>query len=142
MGDRIYLRNGSRLRAVRERIRTMPHPGFPTDAQAVLMAALITAEGTSVFEENIFNCRYRHTDAFVKMGADIQVLGKAAIIKGVPMLCGASVEATDLRGGAAMVAAALSAEGTSEVSRISHIDRGYEKIEEVIRELGGDIVRV
>ncbi|MBR3760165.1 MAG: UDP-N-acetylglucosamine 1-carboxyvinyltransferase [Ruminococcus sp.] len=141
-GDRIYLRNGSRLRAVRERIRTMPHPGFPTDAQAVLMAALITAEGTSVFEENIFHCRYRHTDAFVKMGADIQVLGKAAIIKGVPSLCGASVEATDLRGGAAMVAAALSAEGTSEISRISHIDRGYEKIEEVIRGLGGDIVRV
>ncbi|MBR6623102.1 MAG: UDP-N-acetylglucosamine 1-carboxyvinyltransferase [Ruminococcus sp.] len=139
--DRIYLRSGSRLRAVRDRIRTMPHPGFPTDAQAVLMAALITAEGTSVFEENIFHCRYRHTDALVKMGADIQVLGKAAIIKGVPTLSGASVEATDLRGGAAMVAAALSAEGKSEISRICHIDRGYEKIEEAVRKLGGDIVR-
>ena len=120
----------------------MPHPGFPTDAQAVLMAALITAEGTSVFEENIFNCRYRHTDALVKMGADIQVLGKAAIIKGVPSLSGAAVEATDLRGGAAMAAAALSAEGMSEISRISHIDRGYEKIEEAVRKLGGDIVRI
>lgn len=139
--DRIYLRSGSRLRAVRDRIRTMPHPGFPTDAQAVLMSALITAEGTSVFEENIFHCRYRHTDALVKMGADIQVLGKAAIIKGVPSLHGAAVEATDLRGGAAMVAAALSAEGRSEISRISHIDRGYEKIEEAVRKLGGDIVR-
>lgn len=139
--DRIYLRSGSRLRAVRDRIRTMPHPGFPTDAQAVLMSALITAEGTSVFEENIFHCRYRHTDALVKMGADIQVLGKAAIIKGVPSLHGAAVEATDLRGGAAMATAALSAEGRSEISRISHIDRGYEKIEEVVRKLGGDIVR-
>lgn len=139
--DRIYLRSGSRLRAVRDRIRTMPHPGFPTDAQAVLMSALITAEGTSVFEENIFHCRYRHTDALVKMGADIQVLGKAAIIKGVPVLHGAAVEATDLRGGAAMAAAALSAEGRSEISRISHIDRGYEKIEEAVRKLGGDIVR-
>lgn len=139
--DRIYLRSGSRLKAVKDRIRTMPHPGFPTDAQAVLMAALITAEGTSVFEENIFNCRYRHTDALVKMGADIQVLGKAAIIKGVPSLSGAAVEATDLRGGAAMAAAALSAEGTSEISRISHIDRGYEKIEEAVRKLGGDMIR-
>lgn len=139
--DRIYLRSGSRLKAVRDRIRTMPHPGFPTDAQAVLMAALITAEGTSVFEENIFHCRYRHTDALVKMGADIQVLGKAAIIKGVPSLHGASVEATDLRGGAAMAAAALSAEGMSEISHISHIDRGYEKIEEAVRKLGGDIIR-
>lgn len=139
--DRIYLRSGSRLRAVRDRIRTMPHPGFPTDAQAVLMAALITSEGTSVFEENIFHCRYRHTDALVKMGADIQVLGKAAIIKGVPVLHGAAVEATDLRGGAAMAVAALSAEGRSEISRISHIDRGYEKIEEAVRKLGGDIIR-
>ncbi|MDE5770266.1 MAG: UDP-N-acetylglucosamine 1-carboxyvinyltransferase [Ruminococcus sp.] len=140
--DRIYLRSGSRLKAVKDRIRTMPHPGFPTDAQAVLMSALVTANGTSVFEENIFDCRYRHTDALVKMGADIQVLGKIAVIKGVPQLHGANVEATDLRGGAAMVSAALSAEGTAEISGISHIDRGYEKIEEAVRHLGGDIRRV
>ncbi len=140
-GDRLYLRSGSRLKAVSERIRTMPHPGFPTDAQAVLMAALVTAEGTSVFEENIFDCRYRHTDALIKMGADIQVLGKIAVVKGVERLYGANVEATDLRGGAAMIAAALAADGTSEISGISHIDRGYERIEDAVAMLGGKIKR-
>lgn len=140
--NRIFLRSGSRLKAVSERIRTMPHPGFPTDAQAVLMAALVAADGTSVFEENIFDCRYRHTDALVKMGADIQVLGKVAIIKGVEQLYGANVEATDLRGGAAMACAALSAEGTTELSGLAHIDRGYENFEEAVRRLGGDMKRV
>ena len=140
--NKIYIRSAGRIRAVRDRIRTMPHPGFPTDAQAVLMAALCTADGTSVFEENIFDCRYRHTDALVKMGADIQVMGKIAVIKGVKHLYGANVEATDLRGGAAMIAAALAAEGSSEISRIYHVDRGYEKIEEAVRLLGGDIKRV
>lgn len=140
--NKIYLRSGSRLKAVRDRIRTMPHPGFPTDAQAVLMSALVTADGTSVFEENIFDCRYRHTDALVKMGADIQVLGKVAVVKGVSRLHGASIESTDLRGGAGMVVASLTAEGTSEISGIHHIDRGYEKIEDVVRLLGGDIRRV
>lgn len=140
--DRIYLRSGSRLKAIKQRIRTMPHPGFPTDAQAVLMAALIKANGTSVFEENIFDCRYKHTDAFVKMGADIQVIGKIAVIKGVSTLYGANINATDLRGGASMVIAALSAEGNSEISGIFHIDRGYEKIENAVGILGGDIRRV
>ena len=140
--DRIYLRSGSRLKAVRDRIRTMPHPGFPTDAQAVLMAALLCADGTSVFEENIFDCRYRHTDAFIKMGADIQVMGKIAVVKGVKHLHGAAVEATDLRGGAAMVSAALAADGTTEIGKICHIDRGYEKIEQAVRLLGGDMQRV
>lgn len=138
---RIYLRSGTRLRAVRDRIRTMPHPGFPTDTQAVLMAALAAADGTSIFEENIFDCRYRHTDALVKMGADIQVLGKVAIVKGVGRLHGASVEATDLRGGAAMVTAALAAEGATEITHISHIDRGYERIEDAVGALGGVIKR-
>ena len=140
--NRIYLRSGTRLRAVGERIRTMPHPGFPTDAQAVLMAALSLADGTSIFEENIFDCRYRHTDALVKMGADIEVLGKVAVVKGVSSLRGANVEATDLRGGAAMVIAALRAEGDTEISRICHIDRGYEKMEEAVRLLGGEMRRV
>ena len=138
---KIYLRSGSRLRAVRDRIRTMPHPGFPTDAQAVLMAALAAADGTSVFEENIFDCRYRHTEALIKMGADIQVLGKVAVVKGVEKLRGAKAEATDLRGGAAMVIAALCAEGSSEITKICHIDRGYEKMEEAVSRLGGDIRR-
>lgn len=138
----IYLRSGGRLKCVRERIRTMPHPGFPTDAQAVLMAALCTADGTSVFEENIFDCRYRHTDALNKMGGDIQVLGKVAVVRGVRSLHGAEVEATDLRGGAAMVAAALSAQGETVITGLHHIDRGYEKIEEAAASLGGDIRRV
>jgi len=120
----------------------MPHPGFPTDAQAVLMAALATADGASVFEENIFDCRYRHTAALNKMGADIEVLGKVAVVRGVARLHGADVEATDLRGGAAMAAAALAAEGTTCLSGISHIDRGYEKFEEAVSSLGGRIRRV
>ena len=140
--NKIYLRSGSRLKAVRERIRTMPHPGFPTDAQAVLMAALALADGTSVFEENIFDCRYRHVEALNKMGADIQVMGKAAVVRGVRSLSGAEVEATDLRGGAAMVAAALAAQGRSVITRLDHIDRGYEKIEEAAGRLGGDVRRV
>ena len=140
--SRIYLRSGTRLRAVKERIRTMPHPGFPTDAQAVLMAALATADGTSIFEENIFDCRYRHTDALVKMGADIQIAGKIAVVKGVSRLRGASAEATDLRGGAAMVIAGLCAEGVTELTRICHIDRGYEKMEEAVGLLGGEMRRV
>ena len=139
--NRIYLRRGGRLRAVRDRIRTMPHPGFPTDAQAVLMAALAEADGTSVFEENIFDCRYRHTDALIKMGADIQVMGKAAVVRGVKKLHGADVEATDLRGGAAMAVAALGAEGRTTIGCISHIGRGYEKFEENITSLGGRISR-
>ena len=140
--NRIYLRRGGRLKAIRDRIRTMPHPGFPTDAQAVLMAALAAADGTSVFEENIFDCRYRHTDALIKMGADIQVMGKAAVIRGVKGLHGADVEATDLRGGAAMAVAALGAEGTTSIGCINHIDRGYEKFEDNITSLGGRISRV
>ncbi len=138
---KIYLRRGARLKAVKDRIRTMPHPGFPTDAQAILMAALVTADGTSVFEENIFDCRYRHTDALIKMGADIQVMGKAAVVRGVPRLHGADVEATDLRGGAAMAVAALAAEGITHLGGICHIDRGYEKFEEAVVSLGGNIRR-
>lgn len=140
--NKIYLRSASRLKAVKERVRTMPHPGFPTDAQAVLMAALAGADGTSIFEENIFDCRYRHTDALIKMGADIQVLGKVAVVKGVSRLHGANVQATDLRGGAAMVIGALCSAGVSEITNICHIDRGYEKMEEAVRLLGGDMQRV
>lgn len=139
--NRIYLRRGGRLKAIKNRIRTMPHPGFPTDAQAVLMAALATADGTSVFEENIFDCRYRHTDALIKMGADIQVMGKAAVVRGVKRLHGAEVEATDLRGGAAMAVAAVAAEGVTRIGNIAHIDRGYEKFAEAINSLGGKAVR-
>jgi UDP-N-acetylglucosamine 1-carboxyvinyltransferase len=141
LDEGIYVRSGLRLKAIESCIRTMPHPGFPTDAQAVFMAALLKSDGTSVFEENIFDCRYRHTDAMKKMGADIKVIGKTAVVQGVDRLYGANVEATDLRGGAAMVIAGLMAEGTTEVSKICYIDRGYEEIEVYLRKLGADIRR-
>lgn len=140
-GDTIYLRRGSGLKAIKN-IKTMPYPGFPTDTQAILMAVLLKSKGISIFEENIFDCRYRHTDALVKMGADIQVIGKTAIVQGVNRLYGATVEATDLRGGASMVIASLSAEGTSVITSLNHIDRGYESIETALSNLGADIKRV
>ena len=137
----VYVNAGKPLRAV-NKIITMPHPGFPTDAQAILMAVLCKANGTSIFEENIFENRYRHVDALVKMGADIKVIGKAAVINGVKTLYGAKVSATDLRGGAAMAVAGLGAEGKTEISDIEHIDRGYENFESVITSMGGKITRI
>ena len=124
------------------KINTMPHPGFPTDAQAIFMAMLSLANGVSVLEENIFENRYRHVDALVKMGAKIHVSGRIAVVTGVRSLSGASVAATDLRGGAAMVLAGLGAQGKTEVRQISHIDRGYESIETVLQGVGARITRV
>lgn len=138
--DSIYIKSGKILKPIKS-IKTMPYPGFPTDMQAVIMAVLSKAEGTSVFEENIFECRYKHVDALNRMGADIKVYGKIAVVEGVSRLYGADVEATDLRGGAAMVIAALSAEGKTEISSVSHIDRGYEKFETILSSVGADIRR-
>lgn len=138
--NNVYLRSGAALKAIKL-IKTMPYPGFPTDAQAILMSALLKAKGTSVFEENIFDCRYRHTDALIKMGADIRVIGKTAVVEGVSRLYGASVEATDLRGGASMVIAGLSADGESVITGLHHIDRGYENFEKALSCLGADIKR-
>lgn len=147
MGCNIYVYDGSiyvnarkPLKSV-EKIITMPHPGFPTDAQAIIMAALCKAKGISIFEETIFENRYRHVDSLVKMGADIKVIGKAAVVTGVKKLYGAKVAATDLRGGAAMAVAGLGAEGLTEITEIEHIDRGYENIEKVITSLGGKMTR-
>ena len=139
--DRLYINASGKLKGV-NKIITMPHPGFPTDAQAVIMAALCKAYGSSIFEENIFESRYRHVDALVKMGADIKVIGKAAVVNGVEKLYGAKVSATDLRGGAAMAVAGLGAEGVTEVAEIHHIDRGYEDMEKAFSCLGGKIQRV
>ena len=130
-----------RLRAVRA-VRTAPYPGFPTDAQAVLMAALLRSRGTTVFEENIFENRYRHVDELTRMGARIRVSGRTAVVTGVETLHGAPVRCPDLRGGAALCVAALGAEGETQVSEICHIDRGYEDIARDLRALGADIVRV
>ena len=120
-------------------VRTGPYPAFPTDAQALLTAALAKAEGTTWIEDTVFPQRFRHVDALRAMGADISVSGGSACIRGVPRLHGASVEATDLRGGAAMVIAALGAEGVSHISEIRHIFRGYDRLCEKLRGLGAEI---
>ena len=137
----IRLRSEGRLQAVTP-VRTAPYPGFPTDAQAVLMAALLRSRGATVFEENIFENRYRHVDELARMGADIQVSGRTAVVTGVETLRGAPVRCTDLRGGAALCVAALAAEGETRIAEIGHIDRGYERIERDLRALGAEIERI
>ncbi len=129
-----------RLKSVRD-VRTMPYPGFPTDAQAPIMAVAALADGTSVFVENIFESRYKHAAELARMGARIKLEGRVALVEGVPKLYGAQVMATDLRGGAALVAAGLAAEGQTVIQDIKHIDRGYERIEEALRSLGANIHR-
>ena len=116
--------------------------GFPTDAQAPLMAALTRGKGCTVFVENIFESRYRHVDELSRMGADIRVEGRVAVVYGVPRLHGAQVRATDLRGGAALAVAALGAEGRSELTGVHHIDRGYQSLEGDLRRLGAEIRRI
>jgi UDP-N-acetylglucosamine 1-carboxyvinyltransferase len=130
-----------RLKAVRP-VRTAPYPGFPTDAQAVLMASLLRSRGATVFEENIFEDRYRHVDELTRMGADIRVSGRVAVVTGVETLHGATVRCTDLRGGAALCVAALAAEGETCITQLGHIDRGYEDIARDLRALGADITRI
>ena len=137
----IVCRRTGRLTAPRP-IRTAPYPGFPTDAQAILMAALLRCRGAAVFEENLFSSRYRHVDELARMGADIRVSGRTAVVLGVERLHGAAVRCTDLRGGAALCAAALAAEGETAISDITHIDRGYQSIEDDLAALGADIRRV
>ena len=122
-------------------MRTAPYPGFPTDAQPALMAALLKSAGSTVFVENIFENRYRHVDELARMGADVRVAGRVAVVSGVPALRGALVKCTDLRGGAALVLAGLQAEGVTRVSLLEHIDRGYESIERDLSLLGAKIER-
>ncbi len=123
-------------------IRTMPYPGFPTDAQAPLMAVLCKAQGTSVLVENIFENRFKHVPELQRMGASVKVEGRVAIIDGVDALYGAKTVCPDLRGGAALVIAGLSAFGTTVIEQIEHIDRGYESIEKTLSDLGADIRRI
>ncbi|MBR5155468.1 MAG: UDP-N-acetylglucosamine 1-carboxyvinyltransferase [Clostridia bacterium] len=124
------------------KVMTSPYPGFPTDAQALFMSALSGAEGTTVFVENIFESRYKHVPELIKMGADIIVDGRLAAVTGCNYLQGATVEAQDLRGGAALVIAGLSAIGDTVIGGIRHIDRGYEHIEETFKGLGANIRRI
>lgn len=125
-----------------EILRTMPYPGFPTDIQAPMTAALSVADGTSVMIENIFESRYKHISELLKLGANISVEGRMAVIRGVPYLSGALLRAPDLRGGFALITAALAARGESEITHIEHIYRGYEEPEHILESLGADIKRI
>lgn len=139
--DNIFVSGKVPLKAVKS-IRTMPYPGFPTDIQPIVMAALAKAKGTSVIVETIFENRYRHVDELVRMGADIKTEGKTAVITGVNKLYGAKVRAHDLRGGAALAVAAMGAQGRTELTGVNLIDRGYESIEKTMSKIGADIRRI
>ena len=122
-------------------IKTMPHPGFPTDMQPQLTALLTLAKGTSIITEGLFDNRFRYVDELRRMGADINVDGRVAVIEGVEHLTGAPVKASDLRAGAALIIAGLSTDGVTEIEDIYHIERGYEDMEIKLRNLGADIVK-
>ncbi|OGO85047.1 MAG: UDP-N-acetylglucosamine 1-carboxyvinyltransferase [Clostridiales bacterium GWE2_32_10] len=123
-------------------VKTLPHPGFPTDMQSQMGALLSIANGTSMITETIWSNRFKYTDELNRMGANIKAEGNVAVIKGVEKLTGAKVKAPDLRGGVALVLAGLVAEGETEVSEIEHIDRGYEEIEVKLNSLGANIRRI
>ncbi len=122
-------------------VKTLPYPGFPTDLQPLITAVLTIAEGTSIVTEGVWDSRFQYVDELKRMGANITVEGRAAIIEGVKNLSSAPVKATDLRAGAAMVVAGLMAEGKTQVHNIEHIDRGYEALEEKLLKLGANIIR-
>jgi len=138
--DSIRVVCNRRLKAVD--IKTMYYPGFPTDLQPQFMALMTLSEGTSIITETIFENRFKHVSELRRMGADISVEGHTTIIRGVPKLSGAVVEASDLRAGAALVLAALAADNGSVIEEIEHIDRGYEKLERKYTSLGARIIRV
>ena len=120
---------------------TLPYPGFPTDLQPQMMALLATADGTSIATENVFEGRFMFVDELNRMGADIRTEGHHAVIRGVERLEAAPVRAMDIRAGAAIVIAALSADGTTEISDMHHVDRGYEDLEDRLAALGADLHR-
>ncbi len=147
MGCRVY-REKSRIALKCDKrplaaasVKTMPYPGFPTDIQSPFMALAAIADGTSIFVENIFENRFQHVDELVRMGADIRIDGRCAVIVGTDKLTGANVVAKDLRGGAALVAAGLAADGTTIIENTQFIDRGYEHIEKYLAMCGADITR-
>lgn len=138
--DGFSIRRGSYLKNVD--ITTQPHPGFPTDAQAQMMVFMCKIPGISIITERIFESRFMHVNELIRLGADISIEGPSAIVKGGTNLSGAPVMASDLRASAALVLAGFAATGKTEVNRVYHIDRGYEKIDEKLRSLGGQIQRV
>lgn len=137
--ERVHLKVTGRLKGTN--VRTSPHPGFPTDMQAQFVALMAVAEGTSVVTETIFESRFMHVEELRRMGADIRVEGNRVVITGKERLTGAPVMASDLRASAGLIVAGLAAEGTTEVSRVYHLDRGYERLEEKLRILGASIER-
>ncbi|HAJ60129.1 MAG TPA: UDP-N-acetylglucosamine 1-carboxyvinyltransferase [Cyanobacteria bacterium UBA8543] len=147
IGAKVIAEEPNRLRLVPGRLRatdieTLPYPGFPTDMQAPFMALLTLSEGDSVITETVFENRLGHVAELNRMGADIRVKGKNAIVRGVPILSGAPVMATDLRASAALVLAALAAEGKTTIQGLHHLDRGYDNLEEKLRQLGVKLQRV
>jgi UDP-N-acetylglucosamine 1-carboxyvinyltransferase len=138
--DGIRCKGPSRIHPVD--LKTQEHPGFPTDMQAQLMALLATSGGTSVITETIFENRFMHVAELRRMGADITVDGHTAVVRGRPKLSGAPVMATDLRASASLVLAGLHAEGKTKVSRVYHLDRGYERLEKKLKALGANIKRI
>ena len=136
----VRVTGNSHLRSID--VKTLPYPGFPTDMQAQIMAMMSIASGLSVITETVFENRFMHVSELRRMGADIKIEGRNAIIKGRPYLNGAPVMATDLRASASLILAGLAAEGVTEISRVYHLDRGYEKIEEKLSKLGANIKRV
>lgn len=138
--NRVELTSPGRLHSVRQ-VRTSPYPGFPTDAQPVTLAALSRGSGAAVFVETIFENRYRYVGELLRMGANVRVEGRVAIVYGVPRLYAARIEAPDLRGGAALVVAALAAEGESVITGLHHIDRGYASLVPDLTALGAELRR-
>lgn len=122
-------------------MRTLPFPGFPTDMQAQMVALMSLAEGTSVITETVFESRFMHVEELRRMGADIRVEGNRLVVTGGKNLTGAPVMASDLRASASLIVAGLAAEGVTQVQRVYHLDRGYERIEEKLGALGADIRR-
>jgi len=131
-----------RSRPIATDISTEPYPGFPTDLQAQFMALMATADGTSHVKENIFENRFMHVPELLRMGADIEIHGDTATVKGVERLKGAPVMATDLRASVSLVLAGLAAEGETVINRVYHLDRGFECLEEKLSRVGADIARL
>jgi UDP-N-acetylglucosamine 1-carboxyvinyltransferase len=148
MGAHVEEINGDTLRVWCDQrprkvnIKTLPYPGFPTDLQSQVGVVLSLADGTSMITESIWESRFQYTAELNKMGAQINAQGKVAIFEGVEELYGAPVAASDLRAGAALIIAGIAANGTTEISHLEYIDRGYEKIDEKFRALGADIKRI
>lgn len=132
----------SKKRPTKANIKTQPYPGFPTDMQPQMAVLLSIAEGTSILTENVWDNRFQYVNELKKLGAEIKIEGRSAIIEGVDKLYGSPLNSTDLRGGAAMIIAGLCADGITEVHCLEHVDRGYEKIEDKLRALGANIERV